>query len=51
MAEEKKVPVWIEKIGLTKLYEKFAIERISQKFMKAKFFSKRIDRYNTKNDQ
>ena len=51
MAEEKKVPVWIEKIGLTKLYEKFAIERIPQKFMKAKFFSKRIDRYNTKNDQ
>lgn len=51
MAEEKKIPSWIRKIGLAGIYEKIAIERIPQKFFKAKFFRKRIDIYNTKKDE
>ena len=51
MAEEKKITSWIRKIGLAGIYEKIAIERIPQKFFKAKFFRKRIDIYNTKKDE
>lgn len=51
MAEEKKVPLWIEKAGFTGLYQKCVIERKPQKFLKAMFFRKRIDRYNTENDE
>lgn len=51
MAEEKKIPKWIRKIGLAGLYEKIAVERIPQKFFKARFFRKRIDIYNTKKDE
>lgn len=51
MAEEKRVPKWIKKIGLAGIYEKIAVERIPQKFFKARFFRKRIDIYNTKKDE
>ncbi len=51
MAEEKRIPKWIKKIGLTSLYEKIAVERIPQKFFKARFFRKRIDIYNTKKEE
>lgn len=51
MAEEKKIPGWIKKIGLAGIYEKIAVERIPQKFLKARFFRKRIDIYNTKKEE
>ena len=51
MAEEKKIPTWIKRAGLSGVYEKIAVERIPQKFLRARFFRKRIDIYNTKKEE
>lgn len=51
LAQEKIIPMWVQKLHLTLVYEKLVRQQTVKKGMRARIFRKKIVQYNNQNDE